>query len=201
MLIFGTMRIQVEFDVGFHTPAKCINACRCSISPNVSVHSSKKKRLFGSHVLGGVGMSISNSSCNVEEMDDLGFWKDFFDLGVSSYLRRYGPNVKLDISIFAASDLAIVLNPANCGTPVLLTVSPTNRGTPVKNPICRISPVVSPSHDHESRLVDSKSVCIASGCSESVVALGRCRLHIDELFNKLALVLLSQEEPLLVVES
>jgi hypothetical protein len=214
-------------DVGFHTPAKCIDARHCSISPSVSVPSSKKKRLFGSHVLGCVGMSISSSSPDVEVVDDLGFRKVFFDLGVSSYLSRYGPDVKPDISIFAASDPAYVDSPANCGasvlslancgTPVLLTVSPANRstlvkspicrvspancGTPVKSLICRVSPVVSPSYDRESRLLDSKSVCVASGCSDSVVAHGRYQSHIVELFDISALVLLSQEEPPLVVES
>jgi hypothetical protein len=211
MLMSGTMHAHVEFDVGFHTPVKCIDARRCNISPSISVPSSKKKRLFGGHVLGGVGMPISSSSPDVEVVDDRGFRKGFFDLGVSSYLSRYGPDVKPDISVIVASDPAYVDSPANsgasilslanCGTPILLTVSPANCGILVKSPICRISPVISPSYDRESRLLDSKSICVALGCSDSVVAHGRCQSHIDELFDISALVLLSQEEPPLVVES
>ena len=196
----------------------------------MSVPSSKKKRLFSSHILGGVGISISNSSPNIEIVDDPGFRKDFFDLGISSYLHRYKPNIKPNISIVVVSDPAyvdslancgafvvsptkygtfvvshvncgvfVVISPTNCGASII--VSPANCSTPVKSPsIYCVSPVVSPLHDRELRLLDLESMYVASGCSDFVVAHGRYQLHIDELFDIPALVLFSQEEPLLVVE-
>jgi hypothetical protein len=208
-LMFGTMCPQIKLDVGFHTPAKCVDARHCSISPNMLVCSSKKKRLFGSHVSEGVGISISSSSPDVEVVDDPGSWKDFFDLRVSSYLHRYKPDIKHVISLVAVSDPVYVESVANCGTSVESLVvcgasveSPVVCGiyveslvvcdTPIKSPATyRISLVVSPSHEHESSLLDSKPVCVASGCFDFVVARGQCQLHIDELFNISALVLLS----------
>jgi hypothetical protein len=52
----------------------------------------------------------------------------------------------------------------------------------------------------ELNLLDSKPVCVALGCSDFVVAHGRCQLHIDEFFDISALFLFTQEEPLVVIE-
>jgi hypothetical protein len=104
-LMSGTMRAQVELDVSFHTPAKCIDAHRCSINPSVSVLSSEKKRLFGSHVLGGVGMSISSSSRNIEEMDDPGFRKDFL---ISEFHLTYA-DTSLTLSLISLFLLHLIL--------------------------------------------------------------------------------------------
>jgi hypothetical protein len=54
---------------------------------------------------------------------------------------------------------------------------------------------------NEPSLLDSERVCIAMGYSDVVVTHDWCQLHIDELFDISSLVLFSQEEPLVVIES
>jgi hypothetical protein len=50
---------------------------------------------------------ISSISLDVEMINNPSTWKDPFNLGFSSYLRKNGPDVKPDLSIVVAFDPSV----------------------------------------------------------------------------------------------